>query len=284
MIFSHTFTAAEGGLRLLETITVSNTGSLSISPLSLDFGFRKMLLTQKGGWQEDLDRWILEALPTRRYCSQKVDRRREHYTASDLLYAPFDDEEENLKPGFAAEGWIWGSEEGRILKNKYNPSEIEFSRFRRIPILLPGRGMGNTALLFGGAAQYRGDPERSFDELWGCELMWNPLQDLLSGKALSLYEYNLSCPIPLYLHINSGCDNSTMLQFWWYASTVRHLGIGGIADENTLEFSNLHSDLKLYKTLRKFLVYGIFYGIEPLVHLHTSKEVRGTYRRWWRGE
>jgi len=544
LVFSHTFSASEDGLKMLETISVSNSSSQPITPLNLDFGFRKMLLTQRGGWQEDMDGWILEALPTRRYCSQKVDRRTEHYTASDLIYAPFDDEQENLKPGFAAEGWIWGSDEGRILINKYNPSEIEYSRFRRFPILLPGRGMENTAVLFGGAAQYRGDPERSFslkagdsysfgqscysffegayedgallyrsfledrghgikpdynpgihwnelynlgwfaemagffaegtefrmydrddllreaelaslagaeclyldpgwdtepgstiwdekrlgafedlsrvihekyglklalhlmmcfwsaaeddyfywrdeggnpsrdfddtllfrvcpnerwveektrrlvllaeggadffmfdftaygldgrgcsspghghevpmrrqthadnihrvmlnikkefpnllieahdrirgglsdyhpvyfqdsgekafDELWGYEFMWNPLQDLLSGKALSLYEYNLASPIPLYLHINSGCDNSAMLQFWWYASTIRHLGIGGIPDENTPEFSNLQSAIALYKTLRKFLVYGKFYGIEPLSHLHLSKD------------
>ncbi|MBI9105863.1 MAG: hypothetical protein JEZ04_03905 [Spirochaetales bacterium] len=545
--FSHTFRASKDGMRLLEAITISNTGSLKISPLSLDFGFRKMLLTQRGGWQEDLDSWILEALPTRRYCSQKVDHRREFYTASDLLYAPFDDEEENLKPGYAAEAWIWGTPAGRILINKYNLSEIEFSRFRRFPVILPGRGLENTALLFGGAAQYRGDPERSFsleagssysfgqssytffegeyedgallyrsylesqghglkpgynppihwnelynlgwfaelagvfangrefkpysredlfreaelavlagaqclyldpgwdtvpgstiwdesrlgafedfshiiheryglklalhlmmcfwdeceedffywhdsegnpsrdftdtllfrvcpnerwvseksrrllelagagvdffmfdfttyglnglgccdpghgheipmsrqthaenilqvmvnikskfpgllieahdrirgglsdyhpiyfqddskgafDELWGYEFMWNPLQDLLSGKALSLYEYNLASPIPLYLHINSGCDNSSMLQFWWYSSVVRHLGIGGIADETTQEFSNLKSAMRLYKTYRKFLVHGVFYGIDPLVHIHVSTEDEG---------
>ena len=54
--------------------------------------------------------------------------------------------------------------------------------------------------------------------------------DLLSGKALSLYEYNLAYDIPLYLHIHCGQDNQQMLAFWWYASTCRHLGIGGVKD------------------------------------------------------
>src|ERR1700760_3920418 len=59
--------------------------------------------------------------------------------------------------------------------------------------------------------------------------MWDPYTDLLSGRALSLYEYNLAYDIPLYLHINSAHDSPAMLAFWWYASCCRHLGIGGLA-------------------------------------------------------
>ena len=51
------------------------------------------------------------------------------------------------------------------------------------------------------------------------------LKDLLSGKALCLYYYNLACDIPLYDHITMEDDNDAGLSFWWYASTVRHLGI-----------------------------------------------------------
>ena len=70
------------------------------------------------------------------------------------------------------------------------------------------------------------------DELWGFEYMWDPYTDLLSGKALSLYEYNLAYDIPLYLHINSAHDSPTMLAFWWYASCCRHLGIGGLDEDD----------------------------------------------------
>ena len=48
----------------------------------------------------------------------------------------------------------------------------------------------------------------SFDENWGFEYMWDPYYDLLSGKALSLYEYNLAYDIPLYLHIHEGRDST----------------------------------------------------------------------------
>ena len=75
---------------------------------------------------------------------------------------------------------------------------------------------------------YQHGTENAHDELWGFEYMWDPYTDLLSGKALSLYEYNLAYDIPLYLHINSAHDSPTMLAFWWYASCCRHLGIGGL--------------------------------------------------------
>ncbi|MFX1567688.1 MAG: hypothetical protein ACFFCV_04890 [Promethearchaeota archaeon] len=62
--------------------------------------------------------------------------------------------------------------------------------------------------------------------------MWNPMQDLLSGRSTQLFEYNLAYSIPLYLHINENSDNDKMLQFWWYASLARHLGIGGLKDKS----------------------------------------------------
>ena len=539
--FLQHFSTADGGRRLVEEITVLNTGDRALENINIDFGFRKMLCTQKNGWSAGIDDWLLEPLPTRRFCSQKVDRLAESFGSPDLLYSPFDEADGTGKPGFAAEGWTWGTDEARILINKYNRDQIELSRFRRFPVILPGRGREDTAVLFGGAAVYRGDPEsasclapgcgvsfgksvytffdggwedgallyrsfleqeghglkadwnpslhwnelynlgwfaeaagffaeglefrmytreqlfreaelavkagaetlyldpgwdtepgstvwdsdrmgdigefvraiheqyglklglhlmmcfwsaeeadcfywrdeegrrcrdpedtllfrlcpngewlkektrrllllaeagidffmfdftafgldgtgcccpdhghevpmrrsthagniyrlmrnikekypgivieahdrirgglsdyhpvyfqddrKAFDEIWGYEFMWNPLQDLLSGKALSLYEYNLSCPVPLYLHINSGCDLDSMLQFWWYASTVRHLGIGGIADEESQEFRNLGSAVKLYRDFRAFFSRGGFFGLEPLTHIHVS--------------
>ena len=65
--------------------------------------------------------------------------------------------------------------------------------------------------------------------------MWDPLNDIVvtgskyitNMRAKSLYYYNLAYNIPLYLHINLKTDNANALAFWWYASTCRHLGIGG---------------------------------------------------------
>ena len=39
----------------------------------------------------------------------------------------------------------------------------------------------------------------SYDENWGFELMWQPMEDTLSGRARSLYYNNLACNVPLYL-------------------------------------------------------------------------------------
>ena len=109
----------------------------------------------------------------------------------------------------------------------------------------------------------------SFDENWGFEYMWDPLIDLLSGKALSLYEYNLAYDIPLYLHINCGKDNEQMLAFWWYASTCRHLGIGGVQDPASPLYRALKQAMVTYRRLKPFFASGRFVGVEPMVHAHS---------------
>ena len=112
----------------------------------------------------------------------------------------------------------------------------------------------------------------SFDENWGFEYMWDPFMDLLSGKALSLYEYNLAYDIPLYLHIHCGQDNDRMLAFWWYASTCRHLGIGGVKDPASSLYQALKQAVGTYRRLKAFFVRGCFTGIEPLIHAHALPE------------
>jgi len=112
----------------------------------------------------------------------------------------------------------------------------------------------------------------SFDENWGFEYMWDPFMDLLSGKALSLYEYNLAYDIPLYLHIHCGQDNDRMLAFWWYASTCRHLGIGGVKDPTSSLYRALKQAVSTYRRLKAFFSRGHFIGIEPLIHCHALPE------------
>jgi hypothetical protein len=112
----------------------------------------------------------------------------------------------------------------------------------------------------------------SFDENWGFEYMWDSFMDLLSGKALSLYEYNLAYDIPLYLHIHCGQDNDRMLAFWWYASTCRHLGIGGVKDPASPVYGALKQAVRTYRRLKPFFARGRFIGVEPLVHAHILSE------------
>jgi len=125
----------------------------------------------------------------------------------------------------------------------------------------------------------------SFDENWGFEYMWDSYLDLISGKAISLYEYNLAYEIPLYLHINIGKetglqggetpvgpDSPNMLAFWWYASTVRHLGIGGVNDPDSTLYKALKKAMKEYMSLQDFFKRGKFYGIDEYTHVHTLPE------------
>lgn len=118
---------------------------------------------------------------------------------------------------------------------------------------------------------YLHGPERTFDEGWAFEFMWDPLDDLLSGRALSLFYYNLAYDIPLYLHITMENDNDNCLAFWWYASTVRHLGIGG-KKKNQARFDAYASAMREYLSLKDLYTRGQFYGIDELTHLHVLPE------------
>jgi hypothetical protein len=112
----------------------------------------------------------------------------------------------------------------------------------------------------------------AFDCLWGHEFMWNPLDDLLSRRAVSLYYYNLAYSIPLYLHVNLKPDNENALVFWWYASTCRHLGVGGKPGAAVWEAEK--RAMQAYKPLKRFYTQGIFYGIDEMVHAHTLPQLR----------
>lgn len=108
----------------------------------------------------------------------------------------------------------------------------------------------------------------SFDELWGHEFMWDSMGDLLSGRAISLYYYNLAHSIPMYLHVALKSDNANALVFWWYASTIRHLGIGGQhSDPKVWEAHK--AAMKTYMSLKPFFTQGAFYGLDETIHAHT---------------
>jgi len=95
----------------------------------------------------------------------------------------------------------------------------------------------------------------------------------VSGRALCLYYYNLACDIPLYDHITMENDNDACLAFWWYASTVRHLGIGGkkglgSRSENEARWQAWKGAMKQYVRLREWFVRGRFVGLDELDRLH----------------
>ena len=127
-----------------------------------------------------------------------------------------------------------------------------------------------------------------YDENWGFEYMWDCLNDLRTGRALALYYYALGCNVPLYLHITMAADNDACVFFWWTASTVRHLGIGGKTSNKTIEpagglapfdpekrFAAYQAHMRTYNRLKPFFVRGRFHGILENVHLHTLPDTPG---------
>jgi hypothetical protein len=120
---------------------------------------------------------------------------------------------------------------------------------------------------------YGYDPVRCFDENWGFELMWQPFDDLYTGRARSLYYYALSSNVPIYLHIDLRDDNEHATAFWWFASTCRHLGIGGTHHDVNVVNGHLHA-AKRYRELDRFFKTGRFYGIGEEIHVHVLPEER----------
>jgi hypothetical protein len=111
----------------------------------------------------------------------------------------------------------------------------------------------------------------SYDDNWGFELMWQPMEDLRAGRARALYYYNLGCNIPAYLHIDLRDDNEHCVVLWWYASTCRHLGIGGTHPDPAVAHAQ-RTVMQRYRSLDRFYKRGGFYGLNEEVHLHVLPE------------
>lgn len=113
----------------------------------------------------------------------------------------------------------------------------------------------------------RGTQTRGFDTIWGFELMWDPMTDLVGGHSIALYYYNLAYSIPIYLHIDLRKDNAQALMFWWNASTCRHLGIGGTHKDADARAAH-KAGMAAYRRLKPYFAAGTFYGIDELTHVH----------------
>jgi hypothetical protein len=110
-----------------------------------------------------------------------------------------------------------------------------------------------------------------FDSIWGFELMWKPIQDLLSGHSIALYYYNLAYSLPVYLHIDLRSDNQNAVVFWWNASTCRHLGIGGTHPDPVARQAQKDGMVN-YRRLKPYFAAGAFYGIDEQTHVHTDSK------------
>ena len=110
-----------------------------------------------------------------------------------------------------------------------------------------------------------------FDTAWAFELMWRPMEDLTSGRSVALYYYNLAYSLPLYLHIDLRTDNPHAIVFWWYASTCRHLGIGGSHTDPAVRQAQKEG-MANYRRLKPYFAAGAFYGIDEQTHVHAARE------------
>ena len=110
-------------------------------------------------------------------------------------------------------------------------------------------------------------PALGFDTVWAFEMMWDPMGNLRSGQSMLLYYYNLAYSMPLYLHIDLRSDNDQALVFWWNASTIRYLGIGGTHQDPKVNDAHAAA-MKTYMRLKPFFTAGTFYGINEMVHVH----------------
>jgi hypothetical protein len=111
----------------------------------------------------------------------------------------------------------------------------------------------------------------SYDENWGFELMWRPMDDLRQGRGLGMYYYNLACNVPIYLHIDLRSDNENCVALWWFASTARHLGIGGTHADPKVAAAQKEA-MKYYRRFEQFFKRGEFYGLGEEIHIHVLPE------------
>ena len=101
--------------------------------------------------------------------------------------------------------------------------------------------------------------------------MWDPMADITSGRGQALYYYNLGCNVPIYLHIDLRKDKPGCPELWWYASTCRHLGIGGTHKDPAVAAAQ-KAAMRKYRELDRFFKRGDFYGLGEAVHLHALPE------------
>jgi hypothetical protein len=112
---------------------------------------------------------------------------------------------------------------------------------------------------------------QGFDTVWAFELMWRPLEDLLSGHAIALYYYNLAYSLPLYVHVDLKSDNENCLVLWWNASTSRHLGIGGTSDNPRIVAAQQEA-MRTYRRLKPYFTQGRFFGLGEQTHVHAAHD------------
>ena len=111
----------------------------------------------------------------------------------------------------------------------------------------------------------------SHHERWGFEYMWKPLEDYANGRVQNLYWYNLAYDKPLYLHMDLTGAGDKAEVFWFYASLIRHLGVGSYGNLDDAHKKLMRDATAVYAELKPFFTRGAFDGHGPTAHIHTLK-------------
>ena len=109
----------------------------------------------------------------------------------------------------------------------------------------------------------------SHHERWGFEYMWKPLEDYANGRVQNLYWYNLAYDKPLYLHMDLTGAGDKAEVFWFYASLIRHLGVGSFGNLDDAHKKLMLAASDVYAELKPFFTRGSFEGHGPMTHIHT---------------
>ena len=175
-------------------------------------------------------------------------------------------------------GGCWNPDHGHpVPYTKEHHARANLELVRRVHERYPDVLIEMHDVIAGGSIQrytpvyYKYGLPASYDENWGFELMWQPMEDIRGRRARSLYYYNLGCNVPIYLHIDLRDDNEHCLTLWWYASTCRHLGIGGTHGNPAVAQAQKLA-MRRYRRLERFYKRGEFYGMHEEAHLHVLPE------------
>ncbi|MBQ8885874.1 MAG: hypothetical protein IJY62_05865 [Clostridia bacterium] len=108
-------------------------------------------------------------------------------------------------------------------------------------------------------------------ERWGFEYMWKPYADYSKGWTENLYYYRLAYRMPMYLHMNLAGAGENAEVFWYYASTVQHVGIGNFERISPELQKTVQAATGVFAKYRYYFYGEEFTGKGPMCHIHKKE-------------
>ena len=112
----------------------------------------------------------------------------------------------------------------------------------------------------------------SYDDNWGFELMWNPMDDIKQGRGLALYYSNMGCNVPIYTHVNLARRQRPLPGVVVVCLDLPPPGHRRQARRSRRSWRPNKQAMKWYRARDRFYKRGEFYGINEEIHLHVLPE------------